>query len=148
MIYQGSVIKSINLGIIYVLIACIFTTFSSIADKVVLNHFSPFTYVFVNNLLIGLIFAFNKRNISGVKTIVKHDFRLLLISSFFMTAGFVLLLVTLKLHDVSKTLPVFSSLGLISTVLLGVAWLGERQNLVKKLIATVSIIFGSYLLLA
>ena len=52
-IYKGSIIKSVNLSIIYVLAACMFTTFSSIADKIVLNHFSPFTYVFVNNLLIG-----------------------------------------------------------------------------------------------
>ena len=147
-IYKGSIIKSFNSSVVYILLACVFTTFSSIADKVIVNHFSPFTYVFVNNLFIGMVFAFNKQNITDVVKIIKNDFRLLFASSFFMTAGFVLILITLKLHDVSKTLPAFSGLGLISTVLLGIVFLGERQNVIKKLLATISIILGSYLLFA
>ena len=134
-------------GIIYVVLAAILTSFASVSDKIILNHFSPFTYAFINNAMIAAVFMLKKNVVGEAITIVKKDFKLLFIGSLFMTIGFVFILVALQLGDVSKILPVYSGLGLLIPVLIGIIFLNERQEITKKLIASIVIILGSWLLI-
>jgi len=136
----------LTVGIIYALITALLVTVASILDKVILKDFSPFTYVFINNLLVGLVFSFKKGLLADAKSLVKKHSLLLILTSCLMTGSFILILIVLQKNEVSKTMPIYSSVSLLTPVLLGIIFFRERSKLLKKLAAMTLTIIGITLL--
>jgi bacterial/archaeal transporter family protein len=123
----------INKGVIFALLMALTGSMASLLDKVILSDFSPFTYLFINNLLVGMVFSFNLERIKQAGELMKNHFSQILFTSCLSTGAFLIILVVLKDTDVSKTMPVYKSLGLITPVLLGILILKEKRQIPQKI---------------
>lgn len=137
---------SLNRGVIYALIMALGYGLAALFDKIILQEFSPFTYVVVNNFLVSLMFlTFKEARKESLQLIKKHP--LLVILTGILAAGsWVGFLFVLQSGSVSKVFPIFDSLSLVSTVGLGILFLKERNKLFQKIIGSALIIFGVFLL--
>jgi len=138
--------KKIDTGILMSLGSAFFGAIASILDKKILFDFSPYSYVFVNNALIGILFLFNKNTIKETPHLIKNHTMRMLGTSILNVLSFVVLLVVLKNTDVSQTMPVYKGLTLIITVLLGVLFLGEKSQMKQKILGTILGMIGIFLM--
>ena len=143
--FEGRKLK-INSGVKYAILMAFTGAAASILDKIILNDFSPYSYAFFNNLLIGLVFAFNTKAIKDSKKILLKGKQLVFLTAFFNIIAFVIVLVVLERTDVSKTLPVHKAFSLIAPVLLGILILGERKKITQKFIGVLLGLVGIFLL--
>lgn len=133
-------------GIIYAFLMAITGAIATVLDKIILNDFSPYTYVFVNNLLVGSIFAFNKKTINDAKILIKQNTALLILASLLTIPSFAIVLVVLQKTNVSQTMPAYKGLSFITPVVLGIMLLNERKKLVQKIIGAIAGVIGISLL--
>jgi len=78
LVFLGSLVVSVrkmkltlSLGLIFALLSTVMGAPTMILDKIILQDFSPFTYVFINNLLVGLVFALRKGLPTETKLLMK-----------------------------------------------------------------------------
>jgi drug/metabolite transporter (DMT)-like permease len=139
---------SLSKGKYLILLATITFTISSFVDKVLSPQYSPSLYkgiLFLLESLILYIFFLpnrlksirNEINIQG--KMIYFVGPLLSFSMFFLIKAFQ------AGGEASKVLPVFS-LSLVFSVLAGIIFLNERNNLVKKILATIIVSIGIYIL--
>lgn len=133
LLYDGKKIR-VDQGFIFAFLLAIGSTISSVADKKLLEVFSPFTYAFINNGLISLLFLGHKTARQEAIKLFKSNTRLLALISFINVGAWVTFLFVLQSTNVSKTLPIFKSLTLIIPVVLGILILKEKQKLWQKLV--------------
>lgn len=139
LIFAGSIIVAFNKdfkvesGVIFALLMAVFGSMATVLDKIILDDFSPFTYVFVNNLLVGLVFAFNRSRIKDAANLLKKKPLPLLITSLLTTLSFAIVLVVLQKTDISQTMTAYKGISFITPVFLGVLLLGEKSKTTQKL---------------
>jgi uncharacterized membrane protein len=133
-------------GVAFAFLMAITGATAALLDKVILNDFSPYSYAFFNNLLIGLVFAFNTKTIRDSKRILKKGKQFVFLTAFFNLIAFVIVLVVLEKSNVSKTLPVYKAFSLIAPVLLGILVLDERKKLPQKIVGVLLGLTGIFLL--
>lgn len=136
LVYEGKKI-SIEKGILFALIMAFTSALAGVFDKVVLKDFSPFTYVFLNNILITLLFSIPKPSIKESVQIFKRNTKLVIASSVLSVGSWATFLFVLQSTDVSRTFPIYKSLSLIVPVLAGIFILKENKKLSQKIIGTV-----------
>jgi uncharacterized membrane protein len=136
----------LTLGIIFALLMAVTSAFAGFFDKIILNDFSPFTYVFVNNFLSGLIFCFRKKNITEGFKLLRKNPRLIFLTSLLSNGSWIVFLIVLQNTAVSKTLPIYKSLSLIVPVFLGITLLRETKNIKQKIIGAILGVSGILLL--
>lgn len=130
-----------NIGTVFVLLMVITNAIASALDKLILNDFSPYSYLFINNFLSGTVFLYSKKNAFQVKNLFQKRYPLILTTSALSTISVMLVWIVLQQTSVSQTMPVYKGLALIIPVVIGITLLNERQQLSQKLIgATLGII--------
>jgi len=136
----------LSAGTVYALLMAITGTIATVLDKIILNDFSPLSYVFVNNLLVGLVFIPNKNTARSTLELVKNHPLPLFITSLFSTLSFAIVLFVLQKSNVSQTMPAYKGLAFITPVIIGIFVLKEKAKLKQKIAGTILGIIGITLL--
>lgn len=136
----------INTGVVFSMLMASGYAISAVLDKEILRYFSPFTYVAVNNFLVAVIFSSVKEARSeAYHLLMKKPLQVALISLVSISSWFGFLFV-LQSGSVSRIFPIFDSLSLISTVGAGIIFLKEKNRLVQKIVGTIIVVWGIFLL--
>ena len=133
-------------GILFALFSAVFASVSSVLDKQILNDISPFTYVVVNNMLVGAILLPRKGVLVDARDLLKHHWKLIALTAVLMDLGFALVLYVLQGADVSQTMPVYMGLSFMMPVIFGVILLKEKEKLRQKIVAIILGVVGIFLL--
>jgi len=137
---------SVNKGMFFAFFMALFSALAAIFDKVILKDFSPFTYVFVNSILTGIMFSFRKNVFSEGLQLLKQNTVMVLTTSILSVGSWVAFLFVLQNTSVSKTFPIYKSLSLIVPVILGIIVLKETNKLWQKILGTIIGVAGIILL--
>lgn len=135
-------------GVIYAIISTLLGAVATVLDKIILREFSPYTYVFVNDVLVGSIFVFRKGFLPDAKKLITTYSLPLMVTSAMGTISFAIVLTVMQRTDVSFSMPIYKSFSLITPVLLGVLLLKETGNLVQKITGSLLAVSGIFLLYA
>lgn len=115
-------------------------------DKLGAQSFNPETYsVFVWVIPIVFIY-FPKVKVKAMKTELKRASYKLFILSGLNVLGYLMQLKALELTEATKVIPVIQTTTLF-TILLGIFFLGERENMAKKFVAGILAVVGAYFLI-
>ena len=137
---------SLSKGVIFALIMALGYGLAAVFDKLILNQFSPFTYLVVNNFLVALMFLpFKQARVESVE-LVKKQTGLVFLTGILVAGSWVGFLYVLQSGSVSKIFPIFDTLALVCTVSVGILFLKERNKLLQKIIGSALVIFGIFLL--
>lgn len=144
-LYEGKKIVFTK-GAWFALISAFLSAVSAVIDKHVLTDFSPYTYVFINNLLVGCMFLWRKGTLpESVKFLKKYP-KQILSSSILGLSGFTVLLVLLTTSQVSQTMAVYKTISFFIPVILGITLYKETGKLTNKLLGMALAILGMVLL--
>jgi drug/metabolite transporter (DMT)-like permease len=141
---QGKI--KINSGIIYASVMTAAYGLAGVLDKVLLNHFSPYTYVFINSTLMGSLFFLHPKARKETPLLLKTKTKLVFLSAGLSVISWLMVLIVLQHGSVSTVYPIYDSLALIATVMAGIIILKETTQLYQKILGTISIIIGIFLL--
>src|SRR3989344_2191376 len=145
LVYNGRKI-SVEKGIFYAFIMATTSALAAIFDKIILDDFSPFTYVFVNSFLIGIMFSFQKGVFAEGVQLLKQNTKLVITPSVLNVGSWATFLFVLQNTSVSKTFPIYKSLSLIVPVILGILVLKETNKLWQKILGATIGVLGIILL--
>ncbi|MEK7543532.1 MAG: EamA family transporter [Patescibacteria group bacterium] len=145
LIYDGKRI-SIEKGIFFAFLMAIMSALAAVFDKIILNDFSPFTYVFVNSIITGMMFSFRKGVVSDGIQLFRQNTKLVLATSVLNVGSWAAFLFVLQNTTVSKSFPIYKSLSLIVPVVLGILILKETNKLWQKIAGTIIGVAGIILL--
>lgn len=134
------------MGAWYSLISAVLGAIAAVLDKQVLNDFSPYTYVFVNNMLVGCMFLWRKDTLPESVRFLRRYPKQILTSSFFGISGFTILVVILSTTQVSQTMAVYKTISFFISVMLGIVLYKETNKLPQKIIGLLLAILGMILL--
>jgi drug/metabolite transporter (DMT)-like permease len=133
-------------GAWYALLSAFFGAVASVLDKKILSDFSPYTYAFVNSLLVSCVFLWRKNTVKEsihfVRTFPSH----VLSSSIFGVLAFVALLVVLSHSQVSQAVPVYKTISFLVPVILGILMYKEHKKIWQKIVGVALAIAGIFLL--
>ncbi len=133
-------------GAWYALISAILGAVAAVLDKQVLNDFSPYTYVFINNVLVGCMFLWRKNTLPECVKFLRRYPKQILLSSFLGISGFTVLAVILSTTQVSQTMAVYKTISFFVSVLLGILLYKETNKLPQKIVGLTLAIVGMILL--
>lgn len=141
--------KSFSIKHFYLLIYALIFSLANTLDKYILNYFDPSAYQVIAFLLPALFtLIFIPGTLKGMKPLVKvnkNNFYLLT-SSITYTIAALSLYTSYKVGaEISKAGSI-SQASIIITVLLGIVFLKERENLAKKIIGSIIVFAGVMLL--
>lgn len=135
-----------TMGAWYSLISAVLGAIAAVLDKQVLNDFSPYTYVFVNNALVGCMFLWRKDTLPESVRFLRRYPRQILASSFLGISGFTILAVILSTTQVSQTMAVYKTISFFISVILGIVLYKETNKLPQKIAGLTLAILGMILL--
>jgi len=144
LIYDGKKIV-LKTGMIFALLMAITSALAGVLDKQILKDFSPFTYAFLNNFLIWVLFSF-KSSLKKQKQLFIFSPKPIILSALINIVSWTIFLVVLQKTNVSQTFPVYKCLSLISPVFLGILFLKEKNQLWQKIAGTILGIIGIFFL--
>ena len=133
-------------GVQLTLLTALLTAGVAIIDKSALQYFTPGTFGFLVYFIPGLILlGFGKGHFKDVKKILKTKHYYL---GVVVVLGFLFYYFNLKAYQIADVTQVFPVIRLSTafTVIFGIIFLKEKENVFKKLIATVIIFLGILLL--
>jgi uncharacterized membrane protein len=145
-IYKKSSAHAHLTGVVLAILMALTGAFAAILDKLVLRDFSPYTYLFINNFLVGLVFIPKKGNFTGAIKIIKSQPNSLLVRSLLANMSTALVWVALQAGLVSNVMPVYKTVSLIVPVILGIVLFKERSSLKQKIVGLVLSSVGIYLM--
>lgn len=129
-------------GIQLTIVTAFLVALVAIFDKLALNNANPefvSFFVYLIPSLILIFFTLKKKN--EFKSIIKNQYKVVLIASILGAIFYYSSLKAYALIEVSSVFPIIKTSALI-TVLLGIIFLKERQNILRKIIATLIILAG------
>jgi len=133
-------------GVQLTLLTALLTAGVAIIDKSALQYFTAGTFGFLVYFIPGLILmGFGKKHFKDVKKILKTKHYYL---GLVVILGFFFYYFKLKAYEIADVTQVFPIIRLSTafTVIFGIIFLREKENIWKKIIATVIILFGVLLL--
>ena len=133
-------------GVQLTLLTALLTAGVAIIDKSALQYFTPGTFGFLVYFIPGLILlGFGKGHFKDVKKILKTKHYYL---GVVVVLGFLFYYFNLKAYQIADVTQVFPVIRLSTafTVIFGIIFLKEKENVFKKLIATIIIFLGILLL--
>ena len=137
---------SITTGMWFALLMAATSGIAGYLDKIILNDFSPYTYAFINPFLIFLLFSRKRSTFGEIKSIFyKHPVQIVL-TSIFAVSSWLIFLIVLQQTNVSQTLPMYKSLSYVTPVIFGILLLGERSQLLQKILGVIIGIAGIFFL--
>jgi drug/metabolite transporter (DMT)-like permease len=132
----------LNLGLWFAFGSTFFSALAAIIDKKLLDEISAFSYAPLNGLAISVLFATSKKARAEIPQLYKQNGKGIFISALFGSLSWVLYLYVLKNNDISAAYPVYKSISLIASVILGILFLRETKDLGKKFAATLFGVIG------
>lgn len=139
---------TLSAGAWYTILSALLSAIAAVLDKAILKDFSPYTYAFINNLLVGCAFLWRKDTLSESLQFLRRYPIHIVSSSFFGMIGFTTLLVVLAQTQVSQTMPVYKTVSFFIPVVLGVIIYKEQGKLIQKMMGVFLAITGILLLYA
>ncbi|MBI3888161.1 EamA family transporter [Candidatus Microgenomates bacterium] len=142
--FEGKKFK-ITRGIIAAFAYAIIYGIVAFIDKQAINHFSPFTYPFFNNLVtIILMSVVAKTRTEAIKITLTKP--VIILAGMLNLVSWATYLFALQNNDISRAFPIWDSTILLSVMILGFIFLSERKYLLQKIIGTALTIGGVFLL--
>ena len=129
-------------GIQLTIVTAFLVALVAIFDKLALNNANPefvSFYVYLIPAFILMFFTLKKKK--EFKSIIKNQYKVVLGASVLGAIFYYTSLKAYALIDVSTVFPIIKTSALI-TVLLGIIFLKERQNMLRRIIATLIILAG------
>lgn len=137
----------ISRGIWFSILMALGYGLAAVFDKILVGEFSPYTYVFVNSIGVGICMSLLfPKALKQTKMLFHNHPKPLLLGSVLNVSSWAAFLLILSRGEVSKTFPIYDSLSLIVTVILGIIVLKETSHLTQKIIGLITIVFGIILL--
>lgn len=133
-------------GAWYALISAFLGALSAVVDKQVLHDFSPYTYVFVNSILVSCMFLWRKDTLPESMRFLRRYPKQIVSSSILGVVGFTILMVLLADTQVSQTMAVYKTISFFVSVILGILLYKETNKLPQKIIGLTLAILGMILL--
>jgi len=144
-LYEGKSFKFTK-GAWYAIISAILGAITAVLDKHILSDFSPYTYAFVNNLLVGCMFLWRKNTLPESIKFLRRYPKQIISSSILGMFGFTVLLVLLTTSQVSQTMAVYKTISFFIPVILGITLYKETGKLPNKIVGMLLAIVGMILL--
>lgn len=133
-------------GIQLVLLSAVFRSIGSVIDKVAMGYFSQQLYGFIEFLIPSLaVWMIAKAKIKQMDRLIKRKGWWVLLSSLLVAVDYYCELSAFKLMEVSVSFPLFA-LSQVLIVIGGITLLGERDSLPQKILGTIFMIAGGWLL--
>jgi len=138
----------LNKGLIYTLLMALFAGLAIVIDSANVQHYDVLAYNTITNFLIGLmILAFYPRAIKQWRHFTQLNFlKKMLPLGIFSTAQGIMYLMALTYVGNTAQIGTIRQASVIITVLLAVIFLNEKDNLARKLLATILVTIGVFLL--
>ncbi len=144
--WKGQKLK-LTRGMIFIITGALLFATVNFGDKFLLKTFST---AFYNLLLYSIssiiLFGFIGFNFKKLKKELKLHGSVVFLIGIVFGLGMYFFELALKLGEVSRVSPVHSS-SMVFTILAGIIFLGERDHLLKKLVAGIIVFLGVYLLI-
>ncbi|MDD3647629.1 MAG: EamA family transporter [Candidatus Dojkabacteria bacterium] len=141
---KGKII--LNKGIFYSFLMAFGYGIIIVFDKIVLEKFSPFTYVLTNNTVIVIAFLTYFRTGKEVIPAIKKYPVLIFLSALFGVSSWAGFLKIIEFGEISKIYPIWESVALVTTVLVGIIFLKEKGGVVQKIIGSTMTVAGIFLI--
>jgi len=147
-LYGGGRMK-VNKGVLYALGVAVFYSFAVINDVVIIRSYNPISFVPVMSFLPGLvlILLFPRKAIKIKKLMNKKSLSHVIVYSIFYGISAIAYYQALYAGASISQLSPISRASIITTVILGALFLGERDHLNRKILSAV-LVSGGVLLLA
>jgi len=134
-------------GISFVIFMAIGFAISTILDKIVLNGFSPFTYVFINNFGIGILFLLiYPQARKELWSLIKSYYKLIIPCALLTIVSWAGFLYVLQNYQISYAYTLYEGTSLVAVVVFGIIFLRERSKLWQKLLGLLVLLAGIILL--
>lgn len=143
--YQGKRLKFSH-GFVFAFLSGICFGMMAYLNKLALPYFSSVTYLFTANLMSVTMFLLIPNALKDVKPILTKYCRNYLFSRIFSASGYFLLIFALSRAEISVVNTNFETAFLLSTVTIGILFLHEKRNVLKKLAGTFLCALGIILL--
>jgi|GEM_PF-5933807 len=147
---RKNITATASIGLIYALVAVVSSGTAAVIDKIALNYFSNWSFIWIDTVLVGgfiwLIAIFRQRKIPNVTPIIKKEVWWLILAGSTNLLAFGILLSLMKRWDVSLVMPIYKISTLLVTVLAGWLWLKEKDQVWSKTIALVLGCIGIWLM--
>lgn len=129
-------------GIQLTILTAFLVALVAIFEKLALGNASPEFISFFVYLIPAFIFSlFMIKKKKEFKSIIKNQYKVVLLASLLGAVFYYLSLKAYALIDVSSAFPIIKTSAIV-TVLLGIIVLKEKQNMLRKIIATLIILAG------
>ncbi len=146
MLFKGQKLD-FSKGTYFSLLMAFFYGLTGVVDKVVVEQFSPFTYVFFNNLVIFVLFIiFFPWVRKEMIALSKWNLRLAFQTSALGSLGWLFFLISIRTSYVATYFSISETLSLVTTVILGVIFFKESEQLWQKIFGLIASIVGIVLL--
>lgn len=138
----------LNKGLIYTLVMAVFAGLAIAADGYNVMHYDAISYsVVVNSLVVGILFLCYPKVVKQWKDFLQPDFlKKMLPLGVVSTVQSIAYLLAFATPGVIAQVGTIRQAAVIVTVLLAVLFLGEKNNLLKKIIAAILVTIGVILL--
>lgn len=139
---RTALFKLSDVGIQLTVLAALLVAIVSIIDKYAMNFFTAGTYGFLVFFVPGLFlsfFAFRRK--SKLESLVRNKLKTVIVVTILAALFYFLTLKAYELVDVSIAFPIIRISTLLA-VLGGIIFLGERENIVRKIVATLIVLVG------
>lgn len=133
-------------GVVWALLTALSFSIIAIADKKILEQFSPLTYVFFNNMIVSILF-FSRKIVRKEFPKYIREFPIHAIAnSLFGVTSWASFIILITKTSVIWAYPMWESVALLTIVIVGILFLNEKDRMWQKITGTVITIVGIVLL--
>ncbi|MBI3379931.1 DMT family transporter [Candidatus Gottesmanbacteria bacterium] len=143
--YEGKKLR-LSFGLFLALVVGLSFGISAVFQKLALSLVDPLSFVFIFDFFIVSILLFIPKTYKDIKTIFGKYKKKIILSRFTAVSAFYLLLWTYQRSKIAVANVNFTTVFLLSSVLIGILFLGERKNISKKLAGSLLCVLGIILL--
>lgn len=135
-------------GVIMALLVAIFSGIAVVNDAFILKTYEAFSFTAIISFLPGVILLLAyPRELKNIRSLlIKKDFRVMLILTFFYSTQAVAYYLAYQKGAPISTLATLTKASIVLTVSLAALFLNERSNILKKGVAALMITIGAVLL--
>jgi drug/metabolite transporter (DMT)-like permease len=133
-------------GILFTIISVFLMAIALLIDKYNMQFFNTNTYAFLTFILpAAVLLPIALRNKSKITSILRNKIKPTIAAAGLCAFYYYLVLYSLKRFDASTIAPILE-LSTVMAVIWGILFLKERQNILKKLIATAIVFVGALII--
>lgn len=146
-LYGGGRMK-INKGVLYAIGVAVFYSLAVINDVIIIRSYNPISFVPLMSFLPGLVLVllFPKKTLKMKKLLNKKSLSHIIVYSVFYGISAIAYYQALYAGASISQLSPISRASIITTVILGALFLGEKDNLTRKIVSALLVSIGVLLL--